>query len=75
MSVPTVAGPLTFYIVPGELLKQAANPFGVACNSPVPAEALEPFLTLPPTAAACQLEPEEFVLGFALTKAVIVLFE
>ena len=75
VSVPTVAGPLTFYIVPGVLLKQAANPFGVACNSPVPAEALEPFLTLPPTAAACQLEPEEFVLGFALTKAVIVLFE
>ena len=74
VSVPTVGGPLTFYVVPGDLLK-SVNPFGVECNLPVPAQALEPFLTLPATAAACQLEPQEFVLGFALTKAVIILFE
>lgn len=68
-------GTVTFYVIPREL-QQDANPFGLACAQQVhPALLAQVGMELGNGAIACRLEPEEFVLGFALTKAVIFLFE
>jgi hypothetical protein len=78
VSLPPDLMGLSFYVVPSELASS-----GVACTANVPPAILDALEQLPPELrfvvpagfTTCLLEAHEFVLGFALTKAVIFLHQ